>query len=215
MKTYLHIATALISISFFQAFAVKQIDQINKDLFDTINSGSQGNTIFNVAFDIMRLVREGANPNAKNLSHETPLSAFIKAWIPLLQNYPENSREITQAKGIISFLLAQGADINAKSGAGTTPLMDAVNKQSLWAVQFLVDKGADVLAKTSFLGKTALDIAREIAIEKEGKKEASWWSWRTTPSIEEKDITDPIFLYLKVKVDALEVKQLEEEFEQI
>lgn len=217
MKTYLHIAIAFIFVSFFQIVAINQVD---KDLFDTINTGFQRNTIFNVAFDIMRFVNnEGANPNAKNYQGEPVLSAFINVWGQLLQKYPERSREVAQAKGVILFLLANNANINALNARTNMPaLVDAIRRRSLWAVKLLVNKGADLSIKDNY-GKTALDIAREIAVKEmeeiEGPKEASWWSWRKAPSIEEKDITDPIYLYLKNKVNKLETKQLEEEFEEI
>lgn len=225
MKAYIQIAAIFGFITFFniQTMDPSAQEELDKALLEIIVTGKPeygSNSIFNVADDIIRLVKEGANPNAKNSASEPVLSAFINVWIPLLKDKPELSREVAQAKGIIIFLLANKADIDALNAeTGMPALVDAIRQRSLWAVKLLVDKGADLSIRDRYDGKTALDIAREIAIKelekKEGPKEASWWQWRTAPSIEEKDITDPIYLYLKEKVDAIEIKELEEEFAQI
>jgi ankyrin repeat protein len=55
-------------------------------------------------------------------------------------------------------LLNKGAAVNAKTEAGSTPLMDAVRSRNLRAVQLLVERGADVNAATKRNG-TALAVA--------------------------------------------------------
>ena len=62
--------------------------------------------------------------------------------------------EIAQA------LIARGADVNAKSAAGVTPLMIAAGHNNAPMIGLLLAKGADPSTKNN-VGKTALDIARE------------------------------------------------------
>jgi len=58
-------------------------------------------------------------------------------------------------------LIEAGADVNAKSDEGTTPLMASVdgNFTVLVLLEMLLAKGADVMAKNS-KGKTALEILK-------------------------------------------------------
>ena len=55
---------------------------------------------------------------------------------------------------------ARGAEVNAKSAAGVTPLMVAAGHNNAPMIGLLLAKGADPALKNN-LGKTALDIARE------------------------------------------------------
>ena len=56
-------------------------------------------------------------------------------------------------------LIAGGADVNAKSTKGVTPLMIAAAHDNPPLIGLLIQAGADVNAKTPD-GKTALDIAK-------------------------------------------------------
>src|SRR5262249_13398090 len=57
-------------------------------------------------------------------------------------------------------LIAHGADVNAQSAAGVTPLMIAAGHNNAPMIGLLLSKGASAETKNR-LGKTALDIARE------------------------------------------------------
>ncbi len=57
-------------------------------------------------------------------------------------------------------LIDKGADVNAKSASGVTPLMIAAGHNNAPMIGLLLSKGAQPDAKNN-LGKTALDIARE------------------------------------------------------
>lgn len=56
-------------------------------------------------------------------------------------------------------LLAKGADVNAKSPYGQTPLFFACDRGNLQIVTMLLEKGADVNAKDTFYNSTALSWA--------------------------------------------------------
>ena len=57
-------------------------------------------------------------------------------------------------------LIEHGADVNAKSASGITPLMVAAGNNNAPMIGFLLSKGADPALKNN-IGKTALDIARD------------------------------------------------------
>ena len=57
-------------------------------------------------------------------------------------------------------LLAKGAEVNAKTKSGRTPLHEAVEYSSKEVVELLVSKGADVTAKNE-KGLTPVQCAEE------------------------------------------------------
>ena len=59
----------------------------------------------------------------------------------------------------VSKLLKMGADVNAKSSAGETPLYVASRLGYTEITQLLIDNGADVNAKSHFLDKVPLHVA--------------------------------------------------------
>ena len=56
-------------------------------------------------------------------------------------------------------LLGKGADVNAKTSYGQTPLFFAADRGNVEIIQLLLDKGADVNAKDTFYKSTALSWA--------------------------------------------------------
>lgn len=60
--------------------------------------------------------------------------------------------------GIIAVLLDSGAEVNAMTHVGITPLMNAVEADNTGAVKLLLSRGADPTIK-NFQGKRALDLA--------------------------------------------------------
>jgi ankyrin repeat protein len=87
-----------------------------------------------------RLVRAGANPNAKNRYGVTPLS---------LASMNGNA-------AIIEVLLKAGADANSSLPEGETALMTAANTGNVAALKLLLAHGANVNAVESTKGQTAL-----------------------------------------------------------
>src|SRR5690242_1443895 len=56
-------------------------------------------------------------------------------------------------------LLAKGADVNAKSPYGATPLFFACDRGNLEIVKLLLDRGAEVNVQDTFYNSTALSWA--------------------------------------------------------
>ena len=71
------------------------------------------------------------------------------ALLNACKNIEENLGEVQQ-------LIADGANINAVSGAGRTPLMSATAYGHINIVGFLLDNGADINIKDTHNGWTAL-----------------------------------------------------------
>src|SRR5690348_3707508 len=61
----------------------------------------------------------------------------------------------------VKALLAQGADVNAKSPYGATGLFFAADRGNMEIIKILLDHGADVNVKDTFYGATALTWAAE------------------------------------------------------
>jgi uncharacterized protein len=61
---------------------------------------------------------------------------------------------------VVIYLLSRGADLNAESRQGVTPLMCAAAWGHVEVTKLLLEKGAD-WAKTDHRGGTAADVARE------------------------------------------------------
>jgi len=74
---------------------------------------------------------------------------------------------VQQNDAIIDALLEGGADVNAKSKDGGTPLMVAVAAGKITVVKKLLDKGADVNAKADD-GSTAFQLAEKLAKQDTG-----------------------------------------------
>ena len=110
-------------------------------------------------FAASALIKSGANVNGANGAQKiAPLMLIASQLSP-------QARTTHLASGptpvdIADELLGHGADVNAKSAAGVTPLMVAAGHNNAPMIGLLLSKGANPALKNN-TGKTALDIARE------------------------------------------------------
>ena len=119
------------------------------------------------------LSTKGMDVDLSNRQGETPLMlASINGELPMVKTLIlKNKAQIDHigwtplhyacAKGhldVASFLIANGANVNALSLGGTTPLMMAVQSGNELLVKLLLDKGADLQIRNAE-GITAIDIA--------------------------------------------------------
>ena len=119
------------------------------------------------------LSSKGMDVDLSNKQGETPLMlASINGELPMVKTLIlKNKAQIDHigwtplhyacAKGhldVASFLIANGANVNALSLGGTTPLMMAVQSGNELLVKLLLDKGADLQIRNAE-GITAIDIA--------------------------------------------------------
>jgi ankyrin repeat protein len=119
------------------------------------------------------LSSKGMDVDLSNKQGETPLMlASINGELPMVKTLIlKNKAQIDHigwtplhyacAKGhldVTSFLIDNGANVNALSLGGTTPLMMAVQSGNELLVKLLLDKGADLQIRNAE-GITAIDIA--------------------------------------------------------
>jgi quinoprotein dehydrogenase-associated probable ABC transporter substrate-binding protein len=110
-------------------------------------------------FAAKALIDAGADVNTANGSQKvTPLMLVASKLSP-------QARATHLAHGptpidIARLLIGHGANVNAKSASGVTPLMVAAGANNGPMIGLLLASGADAKAKDN-VGKTALDIARE------------------------------------------------------
>lgn len=92
---------------------------------------------------VKQAVAKGANVNSRlnDENNFTPLH--------VLATIPQDAQKAEKAKQIADFLIAQGADVNARAKKGETPLHIALFKNNTEMSKFLVDKGADIHARTN------------------------------------------------------------------
>ncbi|HPS59152.1 MAG TPA: ankyrin repeat domain-containing protein [Spirochaetota bacterium] len=144
----------------------------DRAIFHAVKSGNR---------DIVNLLLErGADPNVSfNDAAGSPLDSAVSAGDPeivllLIKNRAAADykmrgahtalhtacmqKESQQVSAIITILLQNGADVNAVTHLGVTPLMNAVEADNTAAVKILLQHGADPRIR-NIKGETALDLA--------------------------------------------------------
>jgi hypothetical protein len=165
---------------------------LDEELFEAVWVGD--------AAKVSKLLRRGANPNAKE-DGSTPLHlAVLKEHADIAKLLLEHGADVnakdkyggtplhravlTEDADVVTLLLEHGADVNAKDKYGGTPLHLAAAKGHADIARLLLEHGADPSIKDNE-GSTPLDIARrkgyavvarvieEFVKEKSGKVEVA------------------------------------------
>lgn len=110
------------------------------------------------------LVAGGANPLIPNEDNVTPLMAAIGLGRERAGRISYSPEQESRVLEMVKYTVELGNDVNAaETATGLTPLLCAAfygNSEKV--IQFLVDSGANLNAKTT-AGQTALDIASNVA----------------------------------------------------
>ncbi len=120
---------------------------------------------FNNKQMIQLFLDKGANPNVANNQGFTVLHAVLVR----MKGHEENEKLSTFHRELVALLLANGADCNAKTNAGRTPLQFSARNGDTQMAKLLLEKGAEINAKDQ-AGWTALDHAITY-----GKDETAQW----------------------------------------
>jgi quinoprotein dehydrogenase-associated probable ABC transporter substrate-binding protein len=109
-------------------------------------------------FAAKALIDSGAKVDARLGKNDlTPL--MVVASKPQVERRAQSVNQGPSTVEIAKLLIGKGADVNARSKAGVTPLMVAATYDNAVLAGVLIQSGADVGAKTA-AGRTALDIAK-------------------------------------------------------
>ena len=145
---------------------------ISQELFDAIG--------FDDAEKVLQLNEQGADVNGRNHMDQTPLmkaaasGAFQSAQVLIekgaqvgARQYSNNSQalhdvaaESLGTAAMAKLLIDAGADINAETSGGYTPLIVAAGRGKTQVAKVLLDAGANVNARGTS-NKTALQLAEE------------------------------------------------------
>lgn len=109
--------------------------------------------------DLLNLLKQGINVNAKSTEGETPLFQAVELYASFSElnvKLPAEQREARRA--IVFALIKAGADPNIVSREGRTPLFWAARCGDEEIIQELLDGGAYVL-QIDIFGDTAYDYA--------------------------------------------------------
>lgn len=96
------------------------------------------------------LIQKGVKVDSVNGQDRTALNDFVRY------------KSENDSKGIIRYLVGKGADINAQDNCGCSPLHSATTAHNLNTALCLLELNANALLRQND-GKTALDLAREVA----------------------------------------------------
>ena len=101
---------------------------------------------------VVWLLQNGANPNALDVSQVTPITRVVDFW---------NSNTTEPSRKMLELLIANGAEIDKKSGSvGESALHKAVwSDENADAVRVLLDCGASIDQRRDLDGRTALMVA--------------------------------------------------------
>ena len=109
-------------------------------------------------FAAKALIDAGARTDTRLGQDElTPL--MVVASMPQMERRAQSLNQGPSSVEMAKLLIAKGADVNARSKAGVTPLMVAAAHNNAVLAGVLIQAGADIGAKTA-AGQTALDIAK-------------------------------------------------------
>ena len=173
------------TINLYRAVHADDIDQIERNIYwgaDVNQAGPDGDYPIHVAAKrgnraiVEMLLKKNARIDTLNHEQMTPLySALMHGRIQtaelLIKQHAafepnellhEVARSGITYKGVIHFLLNNGADIDNRDSAGNTPLNIAIMGNHRVLVRQLVTRGADVNSKNS-AGDTPLQLANKTA----------------------------------------------------
>ncbi len=111
--------------------------------------------------EVKRLIKEGANVNARNGDGSTPLhKAAQKGHLKVVKYLIRKGADVNAKdrygytplhlsvsedhEDVVAYLVKMGADVNARDGQGFTPLHVAAMEGKWEMVRYLLDSGADV-----------------------------------------------------------------------
>ncbi|PRP78428.1 signal-induced proliferation-associated 1-like protein 1-like [Planoprotostelium fungivorum] len=112
------------------------VDSRDKQEWTPLHCSAKGTTPEHLTTSSL-LVTRGANPNAVNINHATPIHYIIR------RPYSEELIEV------LSLMIEKGAILDLRNALGESPLMNAVSACLTESVRFLIDHGADVNARSN------------------------------------------------------------------